>query len=401
MNELFDARAYTWRAAPGELSSESGPLSGFRMVVKDLFAIAGHRTGAGNPYWLATHPVARETSPVIRDLQKAGAQLIGKTLTDELAYSLNGVNTHYGTPLNPMAPERLPGGSSTGSAVAVAAGEAEIGLGSDTGGSIRVPASYNGLFGIRPTHGAISTEGMVPLAPLFDTVGWMSRDSATLLAVGRALLPGADECDGSGVVRVGVLEPTMDGVELWQADQEAWLRQQPQLEVHRRIPLEAAWLTSASEYFRVLQGRAIWQTHGDWFREVDPRMAEDIRTRLEWCCQLSAEDETAARSGQMRLHQDISAWFESVDMIVMPTTPGPAPRLDASSEWMRDYRAKLMGLTAPAGLAGLPQVHLPVITQEGAPAGVSLLGPRHSDITLLKLADALCGAEAQNPMESI
>ena len=166
----------------------SGPLSGLTLAVKDIFDVAGYPTGCGQPHKLALSGIKTETAPVVQRLLQAGACFVGKTHTVELAFSLTGVNTHFGTQLNPAAPLRLPGGSSSGSAAAVAANLCDIGLGSDTGGSVRVPASYCGLFGIRPTHGRLSMDRSMPLAPSLDTVGWMARDSETFLQVSQTLL---------------------------------------------------------------------------------------------------------------------------------------------------------------------------------------------------------------------
>src|SRR5262245_40397488 len=166
----------------------AGPLVGTTFVAKDLYDVRGYRTGAGNPDWERTHEPAARTAPAIERLLAAGATLVGKSCTDELAFSLDGINVHYGTPLNPRFPDRLPGGSSSGSASAVAAGLCDFALGSDTSGSIRVPASYCGVYGFRPSHGAVPIDGVVPLAPAFDTVGWLARDAAMLRRSGRILL---------------------------------------------------------------------------------------------------------------------------------------------------------------------------------------------------------------------
>lgn len=194
-------------------NASSGPLHGLRFALKDMYAIKGHRNACGNPTWYDTHSEATSTAPCVQQLLDAGAELVGITHMDELAYSLNGENHHFGTPVNHAAPDRIPGGSSSGSAVrssqnvlslcmlalaclcaqasvrcglcnwkpkrygtclqsAVAWGEVDFAIGSDTAGSIRVPASYQGLFGIRPTHGAVSLQDAVALAPGFDTCGW-------------------------------------------------------------------------------------------------------------------------------------------------------------------------------------------------------------------------------------
>ena len=165
-----------------------GELRGLRFAAKDVFDVAGHPTGAGNPAWLATHAPAQKTNPLITTLLAAGATLVGKTVTDELAYSIHGDNIHYGTPLNTRAPDRVPGGSSSGSVAAVAAGLCDFALGTDTGGSTRVPASYCGVWGLRTTHGLLSHEAMVPLQPAFDTATWFAQDADVFERVGHVLL---------------------------------------------------------------------------------------------------------------------------------------------------------------------------------------------------------------------
>lgn len=387
----LDQRVFAWRGHYPNPRAGSGSLAGLWLGVKDLFHIAGLPTAAGNPDWLASHAVPEQTSPVVMQLLSAGAELIGKTQTDELAYSLNGLNIHYGAPTNPRSPERLPGGSSSGSAVAVAAGDIDIGLGTDTGGSIRVPASYNGLFGIRTSHGLISTEQMVPLAPLFDTVGWLTRDAKTLAQVGEVLLPDnlPRQFERSSL-RIALLLPLQNGA-LWTPAHQAWLKEQPMLQGFKPIVLNSDWLTRASQCFRTLQGRSIWQTHGDWISTHKPTFAPDIHARFQWCATLTDADQAAAENEREVLRADIENWFSDVDLILLPTTPGAAPLLGADASWMDTYRSQLMGLTAPAGLAGLPQIHLPVLIDEGAPCGVSLLGKRGSDKALLQLAIDLCG----------
>ncbi|MGH3354491.1 MAG: amidase family protein, partial [Nocardioidaceae bacterium] len=157
------------------------------MAVKDLFAVSGYAIGVGNPTWLSEAPVEPDHAEAVSSLLAAGADIVGIAQTDELAFSLFGTNVHYGTPPNPAAADRVPGGSSSGPASAVAMGLADIGLGTDTGGSIRVPASHCGLYGLRPTHGTVSIAGVVPLAHSFDTVGWLTRDAETLREVAHVL----------------------------------------------------------------------------------------------------------------------------------------------------------------------------------------------------------------------
>src|SRR5882724_9054694 len=169
----------------------TGPLLGCSFAVKDVFDIAGYRTGNGHPRWLETHPPAERTASAVERLLAAGARLVGKTYCDEMTYSINGENVHYGTPVNPRAPGRIPGGSSSGSASAVSGGLVDFALGTDCGGSVRIPASYCGIYGIRTSHGLVPADGVVPLAKSFDTVGWFARTASLMQRVGSVLLPAA------------------------------------------------------------------------------------------------------------------------------------------------------------------------------------------------------------------
>src|SRR5690349_23635217 len=166
----------------------NGPLAGLTFAAKALFDVAGHPTGGGNHDWAGWHPVPDKHAWAVRTLLDAGATLIGKTITDEVSLGILGENAFDGTPLNPRAPDRVPGGSSSGSASAVASGLCDTALGTDTGGSVRVPASFCGLYGIRTTHGRVDTRGAMDMSPSFDTIGWFSASAGLFRAVGRVLL---------------------------------------------------------------------------------------------------------------------------------------------------------------------------------------------------------------------
>ena len=363
----------------------SDALSGMRLAVKDLFHMEGLPTTAGNPTWLATHNQPMETASCVSALLDAGASFVGKTITDELAYSLNGQNIHYGTPENPITPERLPGGSSSGSAVAVSGNLAEIGLGTDTGGSIRVPSSYNGLFGLRPTHGVIADDNMVALAPSFDTVGFMTRSLDELIKVAKTLLPNHQP----KLAKTLIAEALIEQVE----HKDALLKQldtwadQGKLNIDESLEIDPVyWQTGAT--FRTLQGAEIWQTHGAWITQNDPDFAPDIASRFEWTKTISADDVSDAKAQQAKFR----AWFDEQlegAVLVLPTTPGRSPLLTMQDNELAEYRNQLLELTAIAGLCGLPQLHLPVCSIDGAPCGLSLIGPRGSDLSLLALAQDL------------
>lgn len=191
-DECDDRVLWRVRGHPLVRGAQGGELRGLTVAVKDLFAVAGHRIGAGNPTWLAESPTELTNASVVQSLLAMGANITGIVQTDEFAYSLGGTNVHYGTPRNPAAPGRIPGGSSSGPASAVALGLVDVGLGTDTAGSIRVPASYCGLYGFRPSHGVLAVQGLLPLAPSFDTVGWLAGDAVTFQRVAEVLLPPTD-----------------------------------------------------------------------------------------------------------------------------------------------------------------------------------------------------------------
>ena len=364
-------------------SSDRGSLKGLRLGVKDLFDVAGIPTGAGNPTWLSTHPIPRTTAPSVAILLEAGATFVGKTLTDELAYSLEGINKHYGTPINPQAPDRLPGGSSSGSAVAVANGSVDVGLGTDTGGSIRVPASYNGIYGFRPSHGVISCKHLVPLSPRFDTVGWLTRDLATMERVAQVLLPLENEIGLSHLVVANV-----EGIEAWSKQHPLIEAIKDRFESIQYVDLSAEQMANASNAFRVLQGREIWREHGQWLERHQPDLAQEISDRFTWCKSLSEADERlaeiAAREFSSFWHNNILSSSDRV--FLFPTTPGAAPLLSTPASELASYRSRLMGLTAPAGLTRAPQISLPYLADREAPWGVSLLASYGCDRALLNCA---------------
>ena len=363
----------------------SDALSGMRLAVKDLFHMEGLPTTAGNPTWLATHSQPTATASCVSALLDAGASFVGKTITDELAYSLNGQNIHYGTPENPITPERLPGGSSSGSAVAVSGNLAEIGLGTDTGGSIRVPSSYNGLFGLRPTHGAIAADNMVALAPSFDTAGFMTRSLDELIKVAKTLLPNQQPKLAKTLIAKALIEQ-VEHKDALLKQLDTWANQ-GKLNIDESLEIDPVyWQTGAT--FRTLQGAEIWQTHGAWITQNDPDFAPDIACRFEWTKTISANDVSDAKAQQAKFRAWLDEQLEGA-VLVLPTTPGRSPLLTMQDNELAEYRNQLLELTAIAGLCGLPQLHLPVCSIDGAPCGLSLIGPRGSDLSLLTLAQDL------------
>ncbi len=366
----------------------SGPLAGLTVGVKDIYDIAGHKTGFGNPAWLATHEAASATAPVVQQLVAAGADMIGKTHTDEMAFSLNGENAHYGTPVNVSAPGRIPGGSSSGSAAAVAGGLCDFAIGTDTGGSVRAPASFCGIYGIRPTHGRVSLAGACPLAASFDTCGWFARDPALLERVGRVLL-GADVPPKPGRLLLAHDAFALAGDAVTQALQPAVARISALFGTAAPVTVSAEGLPQWFQVFRLLQGAEIWAQHGAWVTRVKPDLGPGVKERIQWTSALDANDVVAAQEKREDISRRMSALLAGNTVLALPTVPGIAPLRNTPPAELDDFRGRAMGLLCIAGLARLPQVTLPLGTLNGCPIGLSLIAQRGADEMLLALAREL------------
>jgi amidase len=362
----------------------SGRLDGLAFAVKDLIDVAGAHTGGGNPDWLASHPAAVASAPVVDAALAGGARLVGKTVTDELAFSLEGENAHYGTPTNPACPDRLPGGSSSGSAVAVAAGLVDFALGTDTGGSVRVPASFTGVFGFRPTHGRVSTQGVVEFAPSYDTVGWFARTTDVLSLIGETLLDGAPEAGVARLVLVrdafAMAEP--DGAALLAAEARRWGAVE---ETTVFDGAQAEWL----ECYRVLQGAEIWQHLGPWITARRPVFGPSIAPRFADAATIAPPAVERYREFRRGVTERLHRLTRDGAALVIPTTPGRAPAKGAPGAEISSFYATALPFNAIAGHAGLPQVTLPPVRIDGCPLGLSIVGPPGADRALLKLAETL------------
>jgi len=370
--------------------SHPGPLDGMKVAIKDLYDWAGIPTGAGNPDWLATHPVPQVDAGVLARLLSAGATLWGKTVTDELAYSIHGDNVHYGTPTNQAAPGRVPGGSSSGSAAAVAAGLVDAALGTDTGGSVRVPAAYCGLFGLRTTHGVVDRSGLVPLSDSFDTVGWFARTAGPLANLADVLVPGL--APTRAWQRAFVLA---EADELTDPATLGALRQ-----VRTRIGLAVFALDGLGDFggleglrssYATIQGYEAWANHGAWITSVHPSFGPAIAGRFEVASRVTANQVAEAQAVCARFRSHLRAALGDDGVLVVPATPGPAPLVDEGGTAADEVRTRTMRLTCLAGLAGLPQVTVPALATDGLPRGVGLLGPAGSDRALCELAARAVG----------
>jgi amidase len=376
------------------VGASSGPLAGLTCVVKDMYDIAGERTGSGNPTILEHQPVATKNADCIQKLLDAGATITGKTICEEFFYSVTGINAHYGTPVNARAPGRMPGGSSSGSAAAQGAGLCDFSLGSDTGGSVRIPASFNGIYGIRPTHGRIGTAGVRDMAPSFDAVGWFASTPGIFRNVGPVLLD--HRRVPAKISRVIVLEDAFEQADTQVADMlrtllEFMADDLPAV-AHARIAPDGfdAW----REAMRIEQAYETWQTFGSFVKKHNPSIGPGIRDRIAFAETVTKQmaDEAGAVRAKVREHV-----FQTVapgTICALPAAPCIAPRIDGSEEEMQSFRVRVMGLTCIASLTGLPQISIPAGTIEGCPIGLSFIGWAGSDEALLDLAVKLaryCG----------
>jgi amidase len=373
------------QGAPG------GQLAGLTFAAKDLFDIAGHVTGAGNPDWLALHAPASRTAPVVQRLVDGGANMIGKTHTDELSRGILGENAHYGTPINPKAPGRVPGGSSSGSAAAVAGGLVDFALGTDTGGSVRIPASFCGIFGIRPTHGRLSLEGVVGQAPSYDTVGWFARDANLLARIGEVLF-GLDlrqaQRPRHAIVATdafAIAEPATAAALASVVERiTTAVGSSEHRPVSATVPL-ADWFS----HQRAIQGREAWDTFGEWIDRHNPRFGFDIADNFVRGRETPDAVLAAAREFRAARRAELMAMLDQETILLLPTAPFPAPLRGQPRSAMWGQRTAISTLTTISGTLGAPQVSMPLALVDGLPVGLSILARPGGDDMLLAFARSL------------
>lgn len=377
----------------------AGPLAGRTFAVKDLFDVAGISTGAGNPDFLAEAAPAAGHAPAVAALLAAGADLVGKTVTDEFAFSLQGTNPHYGTPRNPADPLRVPGGSSSGSAAAVGSGLVLIALGTDTGGSVRVPASYCGVLGLRTSHGRISRDGIFPMAPSLDAVGPFARVPADLRAAWYALRDGAPAgaWAASAGLQAGVSRPVTEFVVLAELADLLGPAARPgfdaaveSLAATLAVPVVTrpapAWFGVAAlrSAFRTIQLREVWSQHGDWYLAHSGSFGPGVGARIAAAAAVTAAQAQQARDERAAFAAAFGSWLGAGTYLVQPAAAGPAPLI--TSDEAERLRVRTLGLTAPAGLSGGPALSLPLARSAGLPLGVCVVGRPGDDDALAELA---------------
>jgi len=367
--------------------SGAGPLAGLTFMVKDLFAIEGRKVSNGNPNFYRHATPARDTTPVITRLLAAGATCTGITICDEFFYSLLGSNAHYGQPVNARAPEHVTGGSSCGSAAAVAANMCDFALASDTGGSIRVPASFSGLYGLRPTHGRISLGGVTAMAPSYDTVGFLTRDAPLFRAVGQVLLDGPRV--ESKVERLVLAEDFFGHAEA-SADQALWRaldRLAGALPKPEHMTIAGDDIGDWRNAFRLIQGFEIQSTLLPFIRSHNVELGPGMTERFDMAAAITYAEADQARTLRAKIAAKLAALVSPGTLIVLPTTPTLPPERDIpDGASFAEFRAETLGFTCLAGHGGLPQISIPAAEAAGCPVGLSFIGWQGGDEDLLDLA---------------
>ncbi len=380
-----DTRVWRLVGAPLVKGASTGPLKGRTVAVKDIFAIAGQRIGAGSRVYLAEAPVERRTAPAVQALLDAGADVVGIAQTDQFAYSIAGLNADYGAAPNPAVRGGIPGGSSSGPASAVALGHVDIGIGSDTAGSIRVPASYQGLWGLRTTRGAVPLAGVLPLAPRYDTVGWLTRDGFMMLATASVGLerrivttPTARVLVCEDVNRAATPATAKAIMDVVNSLSSAGVIEAP-------VAIDLPPVREMFEAFRVTQSAEAWRADGAWVDAHPGALAPDVQARFEWARAVTADQEAEGLERVKRLAAEIDATLGD-DVLVLPSAASAAPVIGADAETLNTLREATLGMTAIAGLTGRPALSVPLAMTDDGPVGVCLIGPRGSDLALIQRA---------------
>ncbi len=363
-----------------------GALAGLTFAAKDLIDVAGWPTGGGNPDWERTHAVPSRHAWIIEQLLSSGASIIGKTATDEVSLGILGENAFTGTPLNPRAPDRVPGGSSSGSASVVAAGVCDFALGTDTGGSVRVPASFCGLYGIRPTHGRLDFSGIAVQAPGSDTVGWFARDGDVFARVGAT----AFGADASAILPTQLLVAT-DAFAFADAAVATALapladRLATLIGARQDVLLAPQGLSVWQAAQRCLQSSEAWKTFRIWIDQYNPRFAFSVARGLTFAAQITDAERNRAALIREEARGRLRMLLPQGTILCLPTTPFPAPPRGQPISTLAFPRERISCLTCVGGLTGSPQVNLPGAYVEGAPVGLSIIGGRGTDLDLLRVA---------------
>ncbi len=379
----------------------AGALSDLSFAVKDNIDLANCKTGNGNPCWEETHTKAVANAVCVDQLLTAGANCIGKTQLDELACSLLGMNEFYKNPINTKAPDRITGGSSSGSAAVVASGLVDFALGTDTSGSVRVPASNCGLWGYRPSHGLISTAGVIPMAPSFDTVGVFANNGQVLSKVLQVLLASVNTNSTTNLT-INFLDDIFANCDfpiqqiMAPVINEITKVYPGQHVTYGKIvgePIDSSWL--AERAWPLIRSN-LWSTHGSWIEEnmsaFSPNVAytfENISKRVKGGSRANIQGLLLETS---RFARKVRHFLSNGNILCFPTTVDLAPKhKDILNDFFvsREYYLRTMGVTAISGVSRTPEITIPLVEYDGVPIGLSFIGGYADDLLLMDVCDSL------------
>lgn len=388
---MNNSQFVTGKVFSKKIENTNGSLDGLTFAVKDLYSVAGYVTGAGNIRWEETHARANSNATVVDELLNQGAELVGKTITDELAFSLDGENVHYGTAINPSCNERIPGGSSSGSASVVASGLVDFALGTDTAGSVRVPASYCGTYGIRTSSNLISTDGIHPLSQTYDTVGWFTRDIKTLKQVGDTLIP--TNTPKLKIERIFIVEDILNLLD--SKTRNTFLQIFNKISKLNNIKLEIinvfekhginVWLDT----FKNIQWSELNRNHGDWARKNIDSFGEEIKGRIELIDSISVNEEIRSREIRNNLIDYINNILGSNCIFLLPTVHDIAPLKNREISEARSFRGEAIKCNLISSVTGVPQITMPLVKKDNCPIGLSIIGPKNTDLSLIDLCQVI------------
>lgn len=369
--------------------SSSGPLSDLVFAVKDVFMVKGSTFGNGHPDWLRTHEPDKYTASSIITLLDHGADLVGKTVCDELCFSISGENWNYGSPLNPHDVRRFTGGSSSGSAAATAGGFIDFSTGSDCLGSVRVPAAYNGLFGMRPTYKRVKNDGEAPYCESMDVLGYVASSPEVFSRVSNVLL-GPD-----------AIETTLDNLYI-PLDCFEGLDEQVIKAMNSVISTLSTMVKTTTEFnvaeeglekwmdtFRIIQGYEVWESYGGWIHQVRPKLSRGPKERLAWASTIARHQYLTEVEHRRRTIEQFQQRFPFNGVMILPTTSSVAPLRTESLERINAHRAKSTQLLCVSPLTNTPQITLPLLEIDGVPFGVTLISREGTDSALVELGLSL------------
>ena len=363
------------------VTCNTGLLKDLKFVTKDMCDIKNFKTSCGNPDFYKKCKPANDFAPFLKKILNKGAKLKGITICHEFFYSVIGENNHYGTPVNLNAPNCVPGGSSSGSAAALTTNLYDFSIGSDTGGSVRVPASFCGLYGIRPTHGRIDATGVYPMAPSFDTIGWFSRDVDIFKKVGSVLL-NKDEASNISFNSYVIAEDLLELAEenLQRQFIEYLNTNLPNL---LRIKISIKDKAEIADYFRILQGGEIKEHVIPWIEKNNPEISTEIYNRIKMASNITKDEINVANKFRKDLISEVNISLPKGNIAIFPTTPFSAPLCGQDEYALGASRKKLMSMTSITGMTSRPQISIPKLKDKTGPVGISLLGWENSDEILL------------------